>query len=177
MKNDYEIRGEVTAIFIKSPKYGKLEALISTAKLDVVKLFPNTWCAAFNKNRRMFYVRGRIPNIRNKNVSLLLHRLVTKAPEGFEVDHINHDTLDNTDSNLRVVTVSENQQNRKGATKKSISGVRGVNWNKHAKKWTARIKIDSKPTTIGYFDTIEEAESAVITERSKRMPFSNEASA
>lgn len=172
MKNDYELRGEITAIFIKSPKYGTLETVISSINVDRVKEFPNTWCVTFNKTKNLFYVVGKL-----NNKTICLHRFITEAPEGMEVDHINHDTLDNTNSNLRVVTVSENQQNRIGATKTSKSGIRGVSWNRHANKWSARVKINGKHTIVGYFNSVEEAESAVIMERSRRMPFSKEASA
>ena len=33
-----------------------------------------------------------------------LHRVITGCPEGFEVDHISLDTLDNRSCNLRIVT-------------------------------------------------------------------------
>lgn len=56
------------------------------------------------------------------------------------VDHINHDTLDNRKSNLRVVTVSENQQNRKGSRAGSKSGVRGVSWDEKNKDWIVNVK-------------------------------------
>jgi hypothetical protein len=42
-----------------------------------------------------------------------MHReLLAPIPEGFEVDHINRDRLDNRIENLRLVTRSENNRNR-----------------------------------------------------------------
>ena len=42
-----------------------------------------------------------------------LHRRITGAPKGLEVDHINRNPLDNRKSNLRVCTHAENMKNRR----------------------------------------------------------------
>ena len=44
-----------------------------------------------------------------------MHRLLTGAKRGEEVDHINHDTLDNRRENLRVGTHKQNMENGKFA--------------------------------------------------------------
>ena len=49
---------------------------------------------------------------KNRDQVLLLHRLVTNAPEGLVVDHLNHVKTDNRKSNLRVCTQKENVRNR-----------------------------------------------------------------
>lgn len=41
-----------------------------------------------------------------------LHRVILDCPKGYEVDHINHNKLDNRKCNLRIVTRSENQMNK-----------------------------------------------------------------
>jgi hypothetical protein len=171
VKNKYEIRGEVTAIFLKSPKYGAMETLISTTKLDMVKEFPNTWRPIYDKSTGLFYVRGSL-----NRKSLAIHRLITNAPFGMQVDHINHDTLNNTDQNIRVITQAQNLQNQRGSQKNSKSGVRGVNWHKHMKKWVAKVKVNRKFVYLGYYHDIEEAERVVKEARARLMPYSNEAS-
>ena len=81
------------------------------------------------------------------------------APLGMQVDHISGDTLDNTRSNLRVVTPRENNQNthvRKG------SMFPGVCWNSSRNKWQARIEIEGKGRHIGLFESELEAFMAYL---------------
>lgn len=175
MKNNYEIRGELTAIMINSPKHGNQEAIISTSKLERADAFEGTWFACWDESSQKLYIRGNIWRNGKRTVESL-HRWVTMAPKGTEVDHRNNSGLDNTDENLRVTTKYENQQNRKSATTKSRSGVRGVCWEKGAKKWRSYLSVNKKQINIGLFDDINEAEQAVKEARKQHMKFSNEAS-
>lgn len=145
MKNKYEIRGEVTAIFIESPKYGNMETLIDTADLELVQSFPNTWCASYQPDIKGFYVSGVNSEINGKKTSVMLHRWIMKPQNDMQIDHYNHDGLNNKRSdNLRNLTNSENQQNKIKAQKNSKSGVLGVCWYKRIGKWQAQIKIKGK---------------------------------
>ena len=45
---------------------------------------------------------------------------------------------------------------------RNVSGIKGVNFNKRAKQWHARIKIDGIRIHIGYYDNIEAAKEARI---------------
>ncbi|RJE88602.1 hypothetical protein D3P07_11445 [Paenibacillus sp. 1011MAR3C5] len=175
MKNKYEIRGDVTAIFIDSPKYGRHETLISTTKLERAKEFPGSWYVNWNNDTKAFYVNGQITIGKSKQKTISLHRWITNSPKEMYVDHINHDVLDNVDSNLRIVTNGENQQNRLGAQRNSSSGIRGVHWHNASKKWQVQIKINKKKKTIGYYSDLKEAEKAAIDARKIYMPFSNAA--
>lgn len=174
MKNKYEIRGDITAIFIDSKKYGRMEALVSTKKITKANEFPGKWCAAYSKSTRSFYVQGNMSRASGYRGKVLLHRWITNAPKGMDVDHRDNNTLKNTDDNLRVVTRSENMQNRKGPQRTSSSGIRGVFWHKKSRKWRAQCGVNGKYFHIGLFETIEEAEKAVIEFRKTNMPFSNE---
>lgn len=171
MKNEYEIRGNVTAIIINSPKHGRVEAMISTQKLQRADEFPCSWYAKFDKDTKTVYVHGHLPRVNGKQPTVCLHRWITNAPNGMVVDHCNHDTLNNTDSNLKILTNAENSQNRKGARSISVSGVRGVFRRKGSNKWQAVVKFNNKSNYIGSFDTIEEADYAATEARKKYMEY------
>lgn len=51
---------------------------------------------------------------------LKMHRIITGAPDGLEVDHINGDSLDNRRANLRVVTHRQNMMNKECHRKQSF---------------------------------------------------------
>ncbi len=76
-----------------------------------------------------------------------MHRLITNCPKGLQVDHINHNPLDNRRSNLRIVTKEQNQMNQK-IPKTNTSGYKGVSWSKQKRKWIVKIK----RTQIGSFE-------------------------
>jgi hypothetical protein len=172
VKNDYEIRGEVTVIYLNSPKYGRMETIISTSKLDTVKEFKNTWYAAYDRKTKSFYAVGNLTISLNKRTVYGLHQWIKDIPKGLDVDHINHDTLNNTDENIRIVKPIENKQNKKGARSDSKSGIRGVGWDGKYKKWIVEIKVHGKRKYFGRYENIEEAKQAAIEARKKYMPFS-----
>jgi hypothetical protein len=73
-----------------------------------------------------------------------------------QIDHINGVRTDNRIVNLRVVTCQENQRNA-AIHKDNSSGIGGVSWCKNSSKWRARVMVDRRYISLGYFDTIEEA--------------------
>lgn len=89
----------------------------------------------------------------------LAHRLAWLYVYGMlptlQIDHINHNTLDNRLSNLRLVTNQENQKNR--AYTGNSSGRIGVCFDKARNKWKPHIKINQKLINLGRFDTLEMA--------------------
>jgi hypothetical protein len=96
--------------------------------------------------------------------TILMHRVILKASERTEVDHINGNKLDNRRENLRVATKSQNLGNQK-IRSTNTSGFKGVNWKQWRKirssgAWTARISVGSKRIHLGYFSTAEEAARA-----------------
>jgi hypothetical protein len=92
-----------------------------------------------------------------------MHREVINPPAHLDVDHINHNGLDNRKANLRPVTQAQNCLNRPYKIyKKKISSskYKGVTWHKRMKKWTAQICYQGKHKSLGYFDDETDAAKA-----------------
>ncbi|OPY57154.1 MAG: AP2 domain protein [Pelotomaculum sp. PtaU1.Bin035] len=174
MKNDYEIRGDVTVIFLDRKDGTRLECLIDTVDLPRAMEFPWKWSPHWDRHTLSFYAEGKSYRKGQKREHFSLHRWLCNPPESYEVDHINHNTLDNRrSSNLRVIPKGANQQNYKGARKHNkSSGVRGVSWHYPNQKWRAAFRVNNKTYHVGLYDTVEEAEKAVIAARLKYMPYS-----
>lgn len=92
-----------------------------------------------------------------KGNSLLLHRLITSAPKGKVVDHINGNGLDNRRNNLRICSISENLVNQ-GPQKNNKSGVKGVSWNMG--QWLVQVKYKNKRVYAKRFKSLEQAREA-----------------
>ena len=86
-----------------------------------------------------------------------LSRFLLNCPHDMEVDHINHNRLDNRQCNLRIASKSQNRANRRPG-KNSTTGYIGVSYCKQTKKWRASIVgANGNTTTIGRFASIENA--------------------
>ena len=85
--------------------------------------------------------------------STYLHRLISNAPKGKDVDHINGNTLDNRRVNLRIVTRQQNLMN----SRPRRNGFKGVYWQSHRNKWRAQIVFNGEHVTIGSFDSERKA--------------------
>lgn len=171
MKNEYEVRGEVTAIFLKRKDIPVIETIIDTSDLDIAKRLNSSWIPRFDKTTNSYYVTG-IMSGNGKKKTVLLHRWIMDTPENMTVDHIFHDTLMNRRFNLRNVTNAQNKQNIKGPLKNNKSGYRGVYWSKQKKKWAAQIRVNGDAKFLGYFECLDEAAAVALDARKKFMPYS-----
>ncbi|MCK3201792.1 HNH endonuclease [Escherichia coli] len=94
-----------------------------------------------------------------KGRSYKVHRIIWEMhngpiPEGMEVDHIDHNKINNAIWNLRLVTRKGNCHNLP-LYYTNKTGYRGVYIEKG--KYRAYIKVDGKSIHLGNFDDIEEA--------------------
>lgn len=71
---------------------------------------------------------------------ILMHRLLLSVPKGSVIDHINRNSLDNRKSNLRIVSIRQNNINTKAKKNKKY---KGITFNKLRKKWVASIGLGS----------------------------------
>jgi len=86
----------------------------------------------------------------------ILHRFLLDAPPDLQVDHIDHNPLNNCKSNLRLCTCGENQR-YKFKQNNNTSGYPGVTWHKEKNKWLVRISLNGKQHNIGYFKNFNDA--------------------
>lgn len=91
---------------------------------------------------------------------IFMHNEVTPCPNGFELDHINLNKLDNRRSNLRIATKAQNRRNQ-GMHKNNQTGFKGVSPTKSQKKpYSAAIGISGQTIYLGSFDKAEDAARA-----------------
>ena len=112
------------------------------------------------------YRRGKFNGEDRFEHGLIAELVGLDVPSGSTIDHIDGNGLNNKASNLRVATYSENARNRR-LMKSNSSGVCGVHYALHAKKWNATIKLDNRSRNLGYYDTIFDAAAARISESNK----------
>jgi hypothetical protein len=100
------------------------------------------------------YAQGRI-----EKEHYLMHRYLMRLQKGDkqQVDHINHNKLDNRIENLRVCVPSENMFNLK-ISKFNTTGAKGV--CRVGNRYKAQIQINKKQIHLGLFDTIKDAKRA-----------------
>ena len=91
----------------------------------------------------------------------LAHRLIWLHKTGEwpknNVDHIDGDPRNNRWNNLRDVSQSQNCHNVKPSS--------GVSYNKRSSLYHARIRINYRTYSLGYFKTKEEAEAAYLEKK------------
>lgn len=140
-------------------------------ELDYDWLCQWSWCVS----KAGYAVRGERRDGHNHLV--LLHREIATRmgvviPQGWYVDHANHDTLDNRRINLRLASPTQSAYN---VRKTNRHGYRGVIYTPHCfkgakqydrkKPWQARIRIAGRKRhlSLGYYATAIEAAQAYDT--------------
>ena len=84
------------------------------------------------------------------------------------IDHINGNKLDNRLSNLRDVSVGENNQNVRVARRSSKLGILGV--RSTGSKYSARLKVSGQDVYLGVYETVAEAHAAYIAAKAAAHP-------
>lgn len=127
------------------PLTRNMNAVVDVGDFD----FLSRWNWIAHKSSSRFYAVRR-PDIK-------MHRVVMRCPPDKEVDHENHNGLDNRKENLRICSHLRNGYNRlpyKGRPFK------GVYFRKDSGKWRAYITCETKRIHLGNFPTALEAARA-----------------
>jgi len=125
---------------------------------DAEKVIGIRWC--INSNGYVVTtVNKRTAALFDKPVgaSVRLHRWIMDAPDGMQVDHINHDKSDNRKQNLRICTQAENMCNK--ASWMGQSHYKGVSYRLDSpnKPWRAICYCQGRKHCLGSYATEEEA--------------------
>lgn len=142
MKNNYKINEDTITIFIKDKElFINKEFLFLVIKSKIWLRNWNGYCYAM---------------IRHNGKDHRLHRVIMNCFDMKVVDHINHNTLDNRKSNLRICTRQQNQMNMRTSIDNK-SGFKGVCYEKRRKHFRATIRINKKQKHLGSYKTAETA--------------------
>ena len=154
----YNYFPETGIVTLKSSKFTKL---INT---EMGKLF-------YPKGREKAYKRLQLHNGKDSEQAkqlglpnhMFVHRLAWiishgDIPDGYQIDHIDHDGTNNKLENLRCVTAQENQRNRK-LDIRNKSGMNGIRLRKNG-RFEVSTKHFGKYIYIGKYMTLDEAIAA-----------------
>jgi len=144
-----------------------MEIYLSQGKYAIVDDSDYEWLMSYKwtilrTRKKKIYAQTRFEQ-NGKYTGALMHRLVMGIEKGDvrQVDHINHNTLDNRRENLRVVTNSQNKANRRSF--RGSSKFKGVVLDISCNKWKASIGVNRKHINLGRFDN--EIEAAVTYDK------------
>ena len=140
----------------------KLIALSGSLGKNKYALVDDEWFDELNQYKwKLSKIGNYVTRSKYKNNTLRLHRIISGAKGGEQVDHINRNKLDNRKENLRIVTNQQNSFNS-GDYLTNTSGHKGVSWDKEKEKWEANICVDYKKKFLGYFSNKIDAAKAYL---------------
>lgn len=147
-RNKYDVSGEYGIGYLNNS-----EKTFLFDKEDYDKIASYTWYLSDNG-----YVISSTYRNTNEEKVVLLHRVVMGLTDDDAecADHIDHNTLDNRKSNLRVCTIQKNNCNQK-VSSKNTSGITGVSFHKQTQKWRARINFCGEEIYLGTYIKLEDA--------------------
>jgi len=112
LKNTYRILGEITEINIRC-NGRNMVTLISTNDLNKLLNLDSRWYGHIDNLSGKVYCRGNVKDKYGNFTNVILHRYLLDIEDSELVsDHVNGNTLDNTQDNLRAVTHKTNMRNR-----------------------------------------------------------------
>lgn len=139
---------------------------------DYEELAAYTWCVK-QHTPDLAYVYRYVRQLSGKYRRMKMHNQIVKPLDGLTVDHINGDPLDNRRCNLRLANQRQQAQNmrKRIAASSKFKGVTkcGLVHGKYVSSvpWRARIRVNGKLLSLGFYPTEEEAAIAYNKAASK----------
>lgn len=107
-----------------------------------------------HKTGKKIYARGYLKSNRKAGLVYLHHVILGKPEPGFEIDHIDGNGMNNCVDNLRFVTRSQNNLNRRN--------VKGYHYSKWHGAYISEVWKDNKKYYAGISKTEEEARNKYL---------------
>lgn len=148
MKNDFNISDDGKYYIIHFRNGGSF--LVDASDFPLVS--EHTWF----KGKRGYPVMKTSRKSAGGMKTITLHRFLLKPNDGFDVDHISGNKMDNRRSNLRICTHQQNMFNQK-IRNTNTSGYYGVSCMKSCGRYEAYIHHNGKKIYLGLYATAEEA--------------------
>lgn len=136
----------------------ELSVLVDENDYQTLKLWDYSWHRVIG--RYTTYIATN-----KKGKTIYLHRLIMGLAHGSSsvyIDHVDGNGLNNSRTNLRIVTPSDSNGNKRKRTDATTSQYKGVSFNKQpglSRPWQAEVKYHGKSTKKYYKTEIEAARS------------------
>jgi AP2 domain len=127
-------------------------ATVSAQRYELLNQW--NWCACWCEPTQSYYANRTMPLGDGKYYCMTMQRQIKglKPGDPRQVDHKNHKTLDNRDSNLRIASRTMQRLNTR-LSGRNTSGYKGVYWHRRAKNWVAEVRAYNYKFHLGSFDT------------------------
>lgn len=164
MKNRYTIEGDIITMYITMRNGDKFETYFDLEDFDKIDKSNLSWHMKYAQNTKSYYIRatandGYSEDGKRKQRPIYLHKLIMDADfsKGEQVDHLDHDTLNNRKYNLKIKDNTRNATNRHGANRNSTTGVRNVFWSSGDQRYVVQLQVEGRNKRFGSFKNLDEA--------------------
>lgn len=164
MKNEVIQVDERTAIIKIIYKNKAYDCIVDIEDLEKVSAIKGTWHLTVDAKGYISGVRTKIQKDGVRKQYWLHNLVMTKSNENNVIDHIDHNVLNNSKTNLREVTPQENSTNCSIQKENNASGYRNI----YAERGKFRVRILGK--SFGTYKTLNEAIQVADRERKKIFP-------
>lgn len=154
--NQYRLLDDHAILYLDKRNGETFECLVDLPDFERLKELGWHWTASWNTNANGYYATHGEYQVGAGSVKThLMHKFLMGTTASEQVDHLNHNKLDNRRSNLRVASRSENGRNRIGANRNSQSGIRNV--TRSHRRWIVQLYVNGRVREVGHAATPEEA--------------------
>jgi hypothetical protein len=165
MRNEFNVHDDGTVtLWLQNHNGERLYGIISFSSLVKLRDLAYRWYGAPMKSSMQIVAR-------DGDRLVYLARLLKDTPDGWYCHHLNGDSMDCRLSNLVNLTPSQYKLVTAKAKPDSITGVRGVTFNKKTGKFIAQPQYEGQHFYLGQFDRLPDAAAAVERWYREHMPW------